>query len=353
MARIVKRGDNWYVTVSHMGKRYYKTLPTKPAAVAWGVETKAALTSSSSTTTSGYTIDTLMDRYIAEVHPHKPFAKSKMATIKLTAQNFKDVLVTTLTPEMIFLYAQKRRLGYNGRKQISGSTLNQEITYLAQTLDHARTLWGVNLPSNVARDALSALSKIDLVAGSRQRDRRVSDQELEMLLDAAESHRSGWMVPLIKLAVETGMRQKEICELRWEYVDFDASTFFIKDRKHPREKKGNDQIIPVSNIALGVIREWGVGILERSAHRGKQPKGNIFPMQTSAAVSDRFALVRAKAGITDLHFHDLRHEAISRLFEKGLQIHEVARISGHRDWKQLKRYTQLTAKSLVPKINHS
>ena len=97
MARIVKRGDNWYVTVSNMGKRYYKTLPTKPAAVAWGVETKAALTSSSSTT-SGYTIDTLMDRYIAEVHPHKPFAKSKMATIKLTAQNFKDVLVTTLTP---------------------------------------------------------------------------------------------------------------------------------------------------------------------------------------------------------------------------------------------------------------
>ena len=76
-------------------------------------------------------------------------------------------------------------------------------------------------------------------------------------------------------------------------------------------------------------------------------------MQTSAAVSDRLALVRAKAGITDLHFHDLRHEAISRLFEKGLQIHEVARISGHRDWKQLKRYTQLTAKSLVPKINHS
>ncbi len=345
MARYLKRGDNWYVTVSHKGKRYYKTLPTKPAAVAWATQKKAELTSPTAHDTAGsdWTVDMLLDRYIKEVHPHRPFARSKMSTIKLTAEHFTDVPISSLTPEHIFQYAEKRRAGYKGRVPIGKATLNQQLTYLAQMIEHARTLWGVDLPSNAARDALSALSKIGLVGGSKHRDRRVAPHELISLLEIAEEHRSGWMGPMIRLAVETGMRQSEICELKWEHVDFEASTIFIKDRKHPTEKKGNDQTIPVSNAALDVLREWGIG----TAHKGK-----IFAdVKLASSVSDRFAVVREKAGIEDLHFHDLRHEAISRFFERGLQIQEVARISGHKDWKQLLRYTQLTAKSLVSKLN--
>lgn len=345
MARYLKRGDNWYVTVSHKGKRYYKTLPTKPAAVAWATQKKAELTSPTAheIVASEWTVDMLLDRYIKEVHPHRPFARSKMSTIKLTAEHFTDIPISSLTPEHIFQYAERRRAGYKGRAPIGKATLNQQLTYLAQMIEHARTLWGVDLPSNAARDALSALSKIGLVGGSKHRDRRVAPHELISLLEIAEEHRSGWMAPMIRLAVETGMRQSEICELKWEHVDFEASTIFIKDRKHPTEKKGNDQTIPVSEAALDVLREWGIG----TAHRGR-----VFPdVKLASSVSDRFAVVREKAGIEDLHFHDLRHEAISRFFEKGLQIQEVARISGHKDWKQLLRYTQLTAESLVSKLN--
>ena len=349
-----KRGKNWSVTVSHKGKRYYKTLPTKPAAEAWRIQKKAELMSPTAheIAASEWTVDMLLDRYIEEVHPHRPFARSKMSTIKLTAEHFTDVPISSLTPEHIFQYAEKRRAGYKGRAPIAASTLNQQLTYLAQTIEHARTLWGVDLPSNAARDALSALSKIGLVGGSKHRDRRVAPHELISLLEIAEEHRSGWMGPMIRLAVETGMRQSEICELKWEYVDFENSTIFIKDRKHPTEKKGNDQTIPVSEAALDVLREWGIGTAHSCVWHPRHRKGKIFAdVKLASSVSDRFAVVREKAGIEDLHFHDLRHEAISRFFERGLQIQEVARISGHKDWKQLLRYTQLTAASLVSKLN--
>ena len=350
MARIVKRGSNWYCTVSHNKKRYYKTLPTKPAAIAWAVETKARLSSpeGKSQEPSRFTVDQLLMRYIEEVSPHRPFARSKVATIKLTADHFQGVRVNELTPEMVFQYAERRRLGYEGRRPIGKATMNQQLTYLAQTIEHARALWGVNIPSNPARDALSALSKIGLVGGSKRRERRVSSHELDLLLSAAANHKSGWISPIILLAVETGMRQAEICNLTWQDVDFDNNTIFIKDRKHPTEKEGNDQIIPVSNKALDVLRDWGVS----KAHREKSANKKIFPdVKLASSISDRFALVRQEAGVENLHFHDLRHEAISRFFEKGLQIQEVARISGHKDWKQLLRYTQLKASSLVDKLN--
>ena len=269
-------------------------------------------------------MDYLLHRYIDEVHSHRPFERSKMTTIKMTAEHFKGVHVTQLTPDMIFKYAEKRRAGYKGRAPIGKSTLNQQLTYVAQTIDQARTLWGVDLPSNPARDALSALSKIGLVGGSRRRERRVSAQELKLLMHASTKHRSGWIGPIIMMAVETGMRQGEIQALQWKDVDFEGNTIFIKDRKHPTEKARNNQIIPVSNKALQVLRDWGPIKAKRS--------GAIFPdVKLAQSISDRFVKVRAFAGLPELHFYDFRHEAISRFFEKGLQIQEVARISGHKD----------------------
>ena len=347
MASITKRGNSWSCCVWHDKKRYTKSFPTKAAAEKWARLKKAELESAprlKSKVVESYTMDYLLHRYIDEVHPHRPFARSKMTTIKMTAEHFKDVRVIQLTPDMLFKYAEKRRAGYKGRAPISRSTLNQQLTYVAQTIDHARTLWGVDLSSNPARDALSALSKIGLVGGSRRRERRVSDQELKLLMEASLNHHSGWIGPIIMLAVETGMRQGEIQALQWKDVDFERNTVFIKDRKHPSEKLGNNQIIPVSNKALEVLKKWVPVESKRT--------GAVFPgVKLAQSISDRFVKVREEAGLPELHFHDLRHEAVSRFFEKGLQIQEVARISGHKDWKQLLRYTQLNASSLVDKLN--
>ena len=82
-------------------------------------------------------MDFLLHRYIDEVYSHRPFASSKMTITNMTAEHFKDVRVIQLTPDMLFKYAEKRRAGYKGRAPISRSTLNQQLTYIAQTIDHA------------------------------------------------------------------------------------------------------------------------------------------------------------------------------------------------------------------------
>ena len=114
MASITKRGDSWLCVVSHNRKRFNKTFPTKAAAEHWAVLRKAELKSAplpKSKVVESYTMDYLLHRYIDEVHPHRPFARSKMTTIKMTAEHFKDVRVIQLTPDMLFKYAEKQRAG--------------------------------------------------------------------------------------------------------------------------------------------------------------------------------------------------------------------------------------------------
>ncbi|MDC1425981.1 hypothetical protein N8339_03325 [Gammaproteobacteria bacterium] len=114
MASIAKRGSSWSCCVWHDKKRYTKSFPTKAAAEKWARLKKAELESAprpKSKVVENYTMDYLLHRYIDEVHPHRPFARSKMTTIKMTAEHFKDVRVIQLTPDMLFKYAEKRRAG--------------------------------------------------------------------------------------------------------------------------------------------------------------------------------------------------------------------------------------------------
>lgn len=350
MGSIVSVCQSWRAQVEFKGKRIYKTCRTKAQAKAWIERTERQLQDQTflaeqenkKKEAEKFTVDSLLYQYIREVHPHRPFCRSKMATIKMTAAHFEGVKVTQLTPDEVFQYAVKRREGYGDRPPISRSTANQQITYLAQTIEHAKALWGLQLAGNPAREALKVLSKVGLTGGSRKRERRVSDHELELLLEAAKKHRTGWLAPMIRIAVHTAMRQGEIHALTWRDIDLEQRTIFIKDRKHPHEKKGNNQIIPMSRAAQSVFEEL----------KPYKKTVRIFPdVETAQSVSKQFSKTAAQAGLKGLHFHDLRHEAVSRFFEKGLQIQEVARISGHRDWKQLLRYTQLKATDLVDKLD--
>jgi integrase len=112
-------------------------------------------------------------------------------------------------------------------------------------------------------------------------------------------------------------------------------TITIRDRKHPTEKQGNDQEVPLLGEAFDIVK--------------RQPKtdkeGRIFPV-TDGTISSIFPRACNALKIEDLRFHDLRHEGVSRLFEKGYTIEQVALVSGHRDWKMLARYTQIKAKDL-------
>ncbi len=334
MASIRERGGKYFTEVRKRGfSPARKTFTTKAAAKAWALQTEAAMDNGSWVDVReqrSVLIGPLIERYIAEIHPIRPFGKSKMAVVRATARAMADLTVHDLTPAYLMEYGRKRRL------EVSRSTLGQEMTYLAQVLDMARTLWHVKTPNNdnSVRLTMRVMSQLGIIGGSKKRDRRLAEGELDKLLTNAGSH---WIGGIIRVAVESGMRQSEIHALTWEDIDFEAGTIFIKDRKDPREKAGNDQIIPLfKGVREALLRE----------RNGIEQGGRVFDVQRSASISDRFALLCRQSEIHGLTFHDLRHEAISRMFEAGLSIPQVALVSGHKSWGQLKRYTQLKAEDV-------
>ena len=161
-------------------------------------------------------------------------------------------------------------------------------------------------------------------AASRPRERRlVGDEEARLLASCAD-----WLRPMVILALETGMRKGEILALRWENVDLAKRVALLPDTKN-----GTARHVPLSSRAGDVLKGLPRNI-----------SGGVF---TNQNVSHAFIAATQKAGIEGLHFHDLRHEATSRLFEKGLNPMQVAAITGHKTLQMLKRYTHLRAEDLA------
>jgi integrase len=126
------------------------------------------------------------------------------------------------------------------------------------------------------------------------------------------------------------MRLGEICRVQVEDVDLDARTVVIRDRKDPRRKEGNDQVVPL------LPRAWA--IVEPLIRDRKE--GSIFRVRAES-VSTAFTRACAELQIEDLHFHDLRHRATAEFFRMGLDIPKVALLTGHKTWAMLRRYTAI------------
>jgi integrase len=134
------------------------------------------------------------------------------------------------------------------------------------------------------------------------------------------------MQKIVAFALFSTRRQEEITLLRWD--DLDEDRILVRDMKHPGDKKGNNVYCELPPEALAIIKSMPSG------------EERIFPYSTDA-ISAAFTRACRVLGIVDLRFHDLRHEGISRLFEMGRTIPQVAAVSGHRSWTSLKRYTHI------------
>lgn len=136
------------------------------------------------------------------------------------------------------------------------------------------------------------------------------------------------------------MRQEEICRLLWEDIDAENRTIVVRDRKDPRFKSGNHQRVPL--LDKTGFDAWAI-LAEQKACTSRSSR--VFPYN-SKSVSAAFTTACHDLKIKDLRFHDLRHEATTRLFEAGFGIEQVALVTGHKDWKMLKRYTNLRPEQL-------
>ena len=214
------------------------------------------------------------------------------------------------------------------------STVNNYVSHLSSVFSIAKKAWGYPLDSEAMSDAIFVLRKQRTIGKSNKRDRRPTLDELDRLLAHFEERSerapgSAPMVDIMLFATFSTRRMDEITRIR--RADFEPSTkkhparVLVRDMKNPGAKEGND-------VWCELPRE-AEAVLKRQRHNGEC----FFPYTTDA-IGAAFTRACKLLGIEDLHFHDLRHEGISRLFEAGCNIPHVALVSGHRSWASLQRY---------------
>lgn len=312
------------------------TFPTKAAAVAWARGIEAEMDARRFKDVRGLanlTLKALITRYREEIGAEHPFGKNKAAVLNMWEREHGDKPLAELTDDYLTKFVRDRRKGGAG-----GVTISIDLTYLGGVFKTAKELWKLPVSLEPIEAARANMAHLKISTRSEERRRRPTEKEIADLCDYLDKHSTLPMRDLIHFAIESAMRIEEITMLRWVDLNEADRTIMIRDRKHPRQKKGNDQEVPL----LGKTFE----IVQRQPRPDKPtPDCRIFPVKADT-VSTIFPRAKKTLGIEDLHFHDLRHEGVSRLFEQGYQIQEVALVSGHRDWKMLARYTQIKAKDL-------
>ena len=206
-------------------------------------------------------------------------------------------------------------------------TTHYDLTLIRHCLKIAIHEWGLMLSSN-------PVDFIKMPPASRPRQRRLNKGEYERLEQASNLTLNPHIWPIIVFAIETGMRRGEILGLTWDNISLEQQLAYL-----PLTKNGTSREVPLSIKAVDVLKD----------QRSRQNTPTPFPVNANA-FRLAWERLRKRADLCDLRFHDLRHEAISRFFEMGLSIPEVALISGHKDAKMLFRYTHLKAGNLVTKL---
>ena len=252
-------------------------------------------------------------------------AGPKLGQLNQIKEYFHGVSIHDLTFDGVLDFAAFRL------ETIAASTLQTQMYYLKQAVTNSRIK--TELP--VVDMAIDELKKKKLIMGSKRRDRRLEPGEYEALMDQAAGH---WISAAIDLAVESAMRQGEIHALKWSDINESKGVIrLMRKDKHAETGQSAQQIPLLKGVREALLRSQNVF--------GQGP--NLIPVERAASISDKFAKMTKKLGIVDLRFHDLRHEAISRLFEKGMRVEQVRVVSGHRTLDQLSRYVNLRPADLA------
>ncbi|WP_167395040.1 tyrosine-type recombinase/integrase [Variovorax boronicumulans] len=217
---------------------------------------------------------------------------------------------------------------------VQPQTVGNYLSHIAAVYQLARPAWNYQLDPEVINDARKVCKSLGLTSRSRERDRRPTLEELDKLMVHFGLVKRKDAIPMqliICYAIFSTRRQEEITRQVFEDLDEQHAEIWVRDMKHPGEKFGND-------VRCHLVPEAQAIIVNRRI--STEQAGRIFP-HNGESISTSFTRACALLGIEDLHFHDLRHDGISRLFEMGWNIPTVAGVSGHRSWSSLRRYTHI------------
>ena len=325
MATIRKRGTAWQAQVRRHGSTpISKSFATKADAALWARDLERSIDRAELPANirdlQRVTLADLLARYEAEITMKKRGASQERYKLRLIRSHaISTVHLGKLTSSVLCGYRDDRL------RKVQAGTVRRELALLQHCLEIARREWGVPLPTNPMQD-------ITLPRPSKARDRRLEIGDGEKLRAAIGSHHAWYLGPLMQLALETSMRRGELLSLLWAHVDLERRTAHL-----PITKNGDARTVALTPKAIAVL-----GLIPRSDAR-------VFPVSANA-VRLSWERLRKRAGLPGLRFHDLRHEAVSRLFEAGLSIPEVALMSGHRDTRMLLRYTHLRPEAVAEKL---
>lgn len=323
MATITKRNGRWQARVRRKGfPTQTKTFASKASAQRWVRHTEVQIE------THGLTTDRpdypsfaqAVSRYKEEVSRFKKsFDVEKYRLNRLAQLPWARHSISKIDG------SHMAKLRLERLQEVSAATVRKELYLISAIYETARREWGFPNLKNPVGD-------IRIPSGANPKRSRIKSDTLALLLEAASKSRHRYLPHIITLALETGMRRGEILSLKWGQYFPEMRVLELSDTKN-----GHGRFVPLSDTAMVAIS------------KGAKQNERIFPMTGNAVRLAWERLLRANY-IEGLRFHDLRHEAISRMFDTGMTVPEVASISGHRTVSMLFRYAHADLDSVRTKL---
>ena len=313
MASIRRRKDKYQAQVRLNGVKICKTFNNLKDAKKWSIhqENKINLGTSLETLDKTLSLADLVNRYLKEITPFKKGHEREK-------QRLKRLLKESICKRKVSQLSTKDFVAYKNKRILDGNrTCRYDLALLHHIYNVAIKQWNYPIIYN-------PISNIPKPKCNPPRERRLSDNELKYILN--EQFKNPNMVKIIELAIETGMRRSEILGINKN--NYKDGIITLSDTKNGCSRK-----IPLTKKATEILDNSKLPF---------QISDNAFKLSWNRMLN--------KSGIKDLHFHDLRHEAISRLFEMGFSIPEVSLVSGHKDVRQLMKYTHLKIKEIKKKL---
>ena len=338
MASIQKRNSRFRVRITRQGKSTLcATFYSRLEAVQWAKQTEAELRlgvhqdRAQSPISSTMSFREAVEKYIPSHSIYKGNHKTEAGILRILASRWEGQSLSTISKQDVALL--KDDLLAKGR---AASTVNHYLNALSQLYQIAINEWGLKVTNPI--------TGIKRMSEPQGRMKRLSIDAETALLGCCHNLNLDYLADIIVVAIETGMRCGEILSMRWEDVDFINRRVLLRDTKN-----GDSRQVPLSSRVKIIFEELS------SRNTGDL----VFPYcrwvirrhYTRVVKQSAKAHKGVQNPFTDLRFHDLRHEALSRLSDKGLNVMEIAHISGHRTLTMLRRYTHPNHEVLLKKLD--
>lgn len=353
MGSIINRDGRWRAQVRRKGfAPQCKTFASKAEAQRWVRRIEGGIEAGDAPSTVGdITIGAVLKAYRKLRDEARPISDSSNEHYMLKAldRGLGDKLLRAVTPDDLVAYAVMRK-----DEGAGPYTINMDISKLGTALRYGSAKLRIS-PPDVVGAARPLLTHLRLIGGGGKRERRPTEDELRRVLAHLASEYGQVYAEAVAFAAVSAMRRGELCRIGFEDIDT-AKRVIPVWRKHPRKGKVLEHV-PLLPAAWAIIQRQPRGEAEEVAvmtDRGERvlTRTRIFPIN-DRTLSKYFTETCRALGIPDLHLHDMRHEGTSALFEEGYAIEQVALVTGHKDWRHLKRYTNLRPEDLTQQAHAS